>query len=120
MHAVARLVLHPYISNIQVSWVKMGREGIQACLQAGANDLGGILMNESITRAAGGKMGQKMSPAQMEEIIRSIGRIPSQRTTLYQSVPQERQLVARNARELQPIVLTPSKRYARKSSAIPT
>jgi FO synthase len=118
MHAVARLVLHPYISNIQVSWVKMGREGIQACLQAGANDLGGTLMNESITRAAGGKMGQEMPPAQMEEIIRSIGRIPSQRTTLYQPVPQERQLAARNARELQPIVLTPSKRYARKGSAM--
>ena len=59
MHAVARLVLHPHISNIQVSWVKMGREGIQACLQAGANDLGGTLMNESITRAAGGEMGQE-------------------------------------------------------------
>jgi len=118
MHAVARLVLHPHISNIQVSWVKMGREGVQACLQAGVNDLGGTLMNESITRAAGGKMGQEQSPAQMEEIIRSIGRIPSQRTTVYQPAPQERQHTACNARELQPIVLTPSKRYARNKEAV--
>lgn len=118
MHAVARLVLYPHISNIQVSWVKMGREGIQACLQAGANDLGGTLMNESITRAAGGQMGQELPPAQMEEIIHSIGRIPSQRTTLYQSVSQERQHTARNARELQPIILTPSKRYARMQEAV--
>lgn len=118
MHAVARLVLYPHISNIQVSWVKMGREGIQACLQAGANDLGGTLMNESITRAAGGQMGQELPPAQMEEIIRSIGRIPSQRTTLYQPAPQERQQTARNARELQPIVLTPSKRYIRTKEAV--
>jgi FO synthase len=115
MHAVARLVLHPHISNIQVSWVKMGREGVQACLQAGANDLGGTLMNESITRAAGGQMGQELPPAQMEEIIRSIGRVPLQRTTLYQPAAQERQLAARNAPALQPIVLTPSKRYERRA-----
>jgi FO synthase len=118
MHAVARLVLYPHISNIQVSWVKMGREGIQACLQAGANDLGGTLMNESITRAAGGQMGQELPPAHMEEIIRSIGRIPSQRTTLYQPVPQERQDAARNAIALQPVVLTPSKRYTRTKEVV--
>lgn len=118
MHAVARLVLHPHISNIQVSWVKMGRQGIQACLQAGVNDLGGTLMNESITRAAGGQMGQELPPAQMEEIIRSIGCIPSQRTTLYQPASQERQQTARNARELQPIVLTPSKQYIRTKEAV--
>ena len=53
MHAVARLVLHPLIPNIQTSWVKMGPDGAAACLKAGANDLGGTLMNESITRAAG-------------------------------------------------------------------
>jgi FO synthase len=53
MHAVARLVLHPHIHNIQTSWVKMGTAGVRACLQAGANDLGGTLMNESISRAAG-------------------------------------------------------------------
>jgi FO synthase len=110
MHAVARLVLHPHITNIQVSWVKMGRAGLKACLQAGANDLGGTLMNESITRAAGGQMGQELPPAQMEEIIRSIGRTPSQRTTLYQPAPQERQHAARHAGALQPIVVMLSKR----------
>ncbi|EFH80797.1 5-amino-6-(D-ribitylamino)uracil--L-tyrosine 4-hydroxyphenyl transferase CofH [Ktedonobacter racemifer] len=113
VHAIARLVLYPHITNIQVSWVKMGREGIQAVLQAGANDLGGTLMNESITRAAGGEMGQELPPEQMEEIIRSVGRIPLQRTTLYQPASQERRQASFNAPELQPIVLTPAKRYTR-------
>ena len=62
MHAVARLALHPVISNIQVSWVKMGAAGAGACLAAGANDLGGTLMNESISRAAGTQHGQEMPP----------------------------------------------------------
>ena len=113
MHAVARLVLHPHITNIQVSWVKMGSEGVKICLQAGANDLGGTLMNESITRAAGGEFGQELPPAQMEEIICSLGRVPFQRTTLYQPVSAERRQAALHAGELQPIVLAPSKRYAR-------
>jgi radical SAM domain protein, CofH subfamily len=113
MHAVARLVLFPHINNIQVSWVKMGQDGVKACLQAGANDLGGTLMNESITRAAGGEFGQELPPTQMEKIIRSLDRLPQQRTTLYQVAPEERHLTALAAAELQPIVLTPSKRYAR-------
>jgi FO synthase len=116
MHAVARLVLHPHITNIQVSWVKMGCEGVQTCLQAGANDLGGTLMDESISRAAGGEMGQELPPDQMEEIISAIGRIPLQRTTLYKPVPEERRHASFKAPELQPIVLTPSKRYARAHS----
>lgn len=91
----------------------MGREGVKICLQAGANDLGGTLMNESITRAAGGEFGQELPPAQMEEIIRSLGRLPLQRTTLYHPASEERRQAAFNAVELQPIVLTPSKRYAR-------
>jgi FO synthase len=62
MHAVARLVLSPYITNIQTSWVKMGGKGAALCLQAGANDIGGTLMNESITRAAGAKHGQEFTP----------------------------------------------------------
>jgi len=81
--AVARLVLHPYINNIQTSWVKMGPEGIKVCLNAGVNDLGGTLMNESITRAAGAVHGQEMPPARMEALIKSVNRIPQQRTTLY-------------------------------------
>ncbi len=87
MHAVARLVLHPHVTNIQTSWVKMGPEGVKACLNAGANDLGGTLMNESITRAAGAVHGEEMPPAEMEALIRSIGRMPVQRTTLYGDVP---------------------------------
>ncbi|QDX80236.1 7,8-didemethyl-8-hydroxy-5-deazariboflavin synthase [Denitratisoma sp. DHT3] len=83
MHAVARLALHPLIGNIQTSWVKMGREGAATCLQAGANDLGGTLMNESISRAAGAGHGQEMSPAELEALIRSIGREPLQRNTFY-------------------------------------
>jgi FO synthase len=91
VHAVARLVLHPYFTNIQTSWVKMGPEGVKACLNAGANDLGGTLMNESITRAAGAVHGQEMSPEKMENIIRNIERIPRQRTTLY-TTPVEKKL----------------------------
>jgi FO synthase len=83
MHAVARLALNPHITNIQASWVKMGPEGAKACLQAGANDLGGTLMNETISRSAGASHGQEMTPEMMEDLIRSIGRTPRQRTTLY-------------------------------------
>jgi FO synthase len=83
MHAVGRLSLHPWITNVQASWVKLGVEGAQAALEAGANDLGGTLMNESISRAAGAAHGQEMPPERMEEAIRAIGRVPRQRTTLY-------------------------------------
>jgi FO synthase len=83
MHAVARLVLHPLVANVQSSWVKLGRDGALLALGAGANDLGGVLMNESITRAAGGVNGQEMHAAAMQAAIRSIGRSPRQRTTLY-------------------------------------
>lgn len=113
MHAVARLTLHPHITNIQTSWVKMGVEGVKVCLQAGANDLGGTLMNESITRAAGGAHGQELPPAEMEAVIRSIGRVPVQRTTIYGTVSAERQRAWYNAQPLEPIVLTASRRYDR-------
>jgi FO synthase len=83
VHAVARLALHPWITNIQASWVKLGRDGAAAALRAGANDLGGTLMNESISRAAGASHGQELSPEAMEALIRSAGRVPRQRTTLY-------------------------------------
>ena len=82
LHAVARLALHPLIKNIQTSWVKMGPEGEALCLNAGANDLGGTLMNESIARAAGTQHGQKFPPEEMERVIASIGRIPRQRSTI--------------------------------------
>ena len=94
MHAVPRLALHPHVTNIQVSWVKLGVEGAQAALRAGANDLGGTLMNESISRAAGAAHGQEMPPELMEAAIRSIGRIPRQRTTLYGTPDPERTLAS--------------------------
>jgi FO synthase len=113
MHAVARLALHPAITNIQVSWVKLGRKGAARCLEAGANDLGGTLMNESISRAAGTEHGQELPPAEMEALIRSIGRVPRQRTTLYGDVPPERREAAWAAAPLAPIVLNPVGRRAR-------
>jgi FO synthase len=113
MHAVARLVLHPVIPNIQVSWVKMGTTGAQACLHAGANDLGGTLMNESISRAAGARHGQELSPESMDEIISSMGRRPEQRTTLYEPVPESRRQASYGARHLSPVVQTAATRYAR-------
>jgi FO synthase len=89
MHAVARLALHPLITNVQASWVKLGVEGAQAALQAGANDLGGTLMNESISRAAGAEHGQELRPEAMDAAIRALGRTPRQRTTLYADAPAE-------------------------------
>jgi FO synthase len=107
MHAVARLALHPLIPNIQASWVKLGFEGVKSCLGAGANDLGGTLMNESISRAAGTQHGQELPPREMQAIIRSLGRVPEQRDTLYRLAPAERQRVAINAPSLTPVVQTP-------------
>jgi len=83
VHAAGRLALHPWITNIQASWVKLGLEGATAALRAGANDLGGTLMNESISRAAGAEHGQELPPERMEAGIRALGRTPRQRTTLY-------------------------------------
>jgi FO synthase len=107
MHAVARLALGPAFRNIQVSWVKMGPEGVGAALRAGANDLGGTLMNESITRAAGAVHGQEMPPERMESLIRALGREPAQRTTLYGGPPAERIAATFGAPPLAPPVNTP-------------
>ena len=83
MHAIARLTLHPHVRNIQTSWVKMGRAGMREALCAGANDLGGTLMNESITRAAGATHGQEMTQSDMLSLAASVKRQAVQRTTLY-------------------------------------
>lgn len=83
MHAVARLAFGRLIPNIQVSWVKMGEEGVNAVLKAGTNDLGGTLMDESISRAAGAAHGQEWAPARMQAVIAGAGRVAQQRTTLY-------------------------------------
>ena len=115
MHAVARLALHPLLPNIQTSWVKMGPEGVKLCLNAGANDLGGTLMNESITRAAGATHGEEFAPREMEELIRSIGRVPHQRTTLYRDVDRDRCAASFDAAPIQQVVMTaPSERRRRE------
>jgi FO synthase len=107
MHAVARLSLDPLIGNIQASWVKLGTEGVKLCLEAGANDLGGTLMNESISRAAGTQHGQELPPPAMQELIRGLGRIPAQRDTLYRAVSAERAAAAIDAPPLGPVIMTP-------------
>jgi FO synthase len=110
MHAIARLVLHPHITNIQTSWVKMGPHGAQACLSSGANDLGGTLMNESITRAAGAAFGQELPPEAMHDLIGELGRVPWQRTTLYGQAPAERVSAAFQAAPLEQPVHRPPRR----------
>lgn len=90
MHAIARLMLHGHIDNIQVSWVKLGPEMAVKMLRSGANDLGGTLMNESISRAAGAKHGQEVTPAEMVRLIRAAGRMPVQRNTLYETIEEFR------------------------------
>jgi len=113
MHAVPRLVFNGLIDNIQASWVKMGREGVAACLNAGANDVGGSLMNESITRAAGAEHGEEWSPAEIETTIRGLGREPRMRSTLYADAPAERRDRAQLAAGLAPIHLDPAARTQR-------
>ncbi len=117
MHAIARLSLHPLIPNIQVSWVKLGPCGASACLQTGANDLGGTLMNESISRAAGNEHGQEMGPAEMEHLIKAIDRTPEQRTTLYQVAPAGQRERSFGASPLAPMVQTPAGKYARTGTS---
>jgi FO synthase len=107
MHALARLVLHPLVTNIQASWVKLGAEGLAAMLDAGVNDCGGTLMNESISRAAGTQHGQELPPQRMEAMISGARRIPRQRTTLYRPVEPDRQRLSFAAPALQPVVQTP-------------
>jgi len=117
MHAVARLALHPLISNIQASWVKMGPRGVHACLDAGVNDLGGTLMNESITRAAGAGFGQELSPEQMEVLIAGAGRTPRQRSTAYGEPPDGQVERSFHAADLRPIVQTPAPGWSRTAAA---
>ncbi len=117
MHAVARLTLSPDIPNIQASWVKMGHEGVLACLQAGCNDLGGTLMNESISRAAGTQHGQETSPSKMIDMIRAAGRKPRQRTTLYEDADPDRIKVGLHADALTDIINTPARKYERKRTS---
>ena len=87
MHAVARIAYRGWIDNIQTSWVKMGVAGVQQALRAGVNDIGGTLMDENISRAAGASHGQGMTEPEFRAMVEPIGRTLEQRTTLYGRVP---------------------------------
>ena len=113
MHAVARLVFNGHIDNIQASWVKMGESGVLACLRSGINDIGGTLMNESITRAAGASHGEELSPQAMEALIASAGRTARPRNTLYGNANPLQLAKALQAGELQATVNTPASKYER-------
>ncbi|MDQ4070800.1 MAG: 7,8-didemethyl-8-hydroxy-5-deazariboflavin synthase, partial [Actinomycetota bacterium] len=86
MVAVGRIAYSGYVPNIQVSWVKMGADGARQALQAGANDLGGTLMDENISRAAGASHGQRMDESAFRAVVEPLGRPLAQRTTLYRRV----------------------------------
>lgn len=113
IHAISRLVLHPVFKNIQASWTKLGHDGVRACLQAGVNDLGGTLMNETITRAAGASHGQETSPQEMEAIITSIGRTPKQRSTTYGEVSDLQKQKSFGAKTLLEPTYDSAKKYER-------
>jgi 2-iminoacetate synthase ThiH len=88
IHALARVMLAGAIRNVQVSWVKLSRATAQMCLQAGANDYGGTLMEENISRLAGATSGEYLSPAEIEQRVRELGRIPAERNTTYSRLKQ--------------------------------
>ncbi len=83
MHAIGRIAYHGHIDNVQASWVKIGVDGVRQLLQAGVNDLGGTLMNENISRAAGATHGQGKTPAELADLVAPLARPLVQRTTLY-------------------------------------
>ena len=116
IHAIARIALSPHFRNIQASWTKLGHDGVRACLQAGVNDIGGTLMNETITRAAGASHGQETSPEEMEGIIRSIGRTVRQRSTTYGEVSEVQRQKSFGAVALKEPEYTSAKRYERKKN----
>ena len=116
MHAVARLVFHKHIPNIQTSWVKLGPAGVKLCLETGANDVGGTLMSETITRSAGATYGQEMTPERVTGLINDLGRIPKQRTTLYKVPPKERLKAGFNVTALETEIFTLASHYERRKS----
>lgn len=116
MHAVARIALHPLIPNIQASWVKLGPVGVKVALGAGVNDLGGTLMNESITRAAGSVHGQESAPETLEGWIVQAGRQVRQRTTTYADAPATQRLASFGAAPLDPLVNAPFRKLEKAST----
>ena len=113
MHSISRIAFEGLINNIQTSWVKMGRDGVRACLNAGANDIGGTLMNESITRAAGADHGQEWHPADLEEAILTMERNPKMRTTNYEAAPQKMKELALKASTLKQVENTAAQKLQR-------
>jgi FO synthase len=103
VHALARLLLHGRIDHVQCSWVKLGPDQCSQVLAGGVDDLGGTLMEETISRMAGSAYGSRRSVEELETMIRAAGRVPRQRTTDYGTVPQERYESARTARRLHPL-----------------
>ena len=106
VHAMARLLLHGEIDHIQTSWVKLGDDGVRSMLGSGVDDLGGTLMEETISRMAGSEHGSAKGVAELERLIRSAGRTPVQRTTTYGPVPAERRAAATLADGRLPTLLT--------------
>src|SRR5204862_3821064 len=89
MHAVGRIAYRGWIDNVQASWVKCGTAGARQILRAGANDLGGTLMDENISRAAGASHGQELDESELRAIVEPLGRPLEQRTTLYGRIQTE-------------------------------
>ncbi len=105
LHAVARIAYNKLIPNIQASWVKIGFDGVRQLLQAGVNDLGGTLIDENISRAAGAQHGQMVKKSDFEDLVAPLGRTLVQRNTLYGTVDSEKTLqVNRKGRTLLPVV----------------
>jgi FO synthase len=107
VHAMARIMLHGAIDNIQCSWVKLGPDGCRQVLQGGVNDIGGTLMEETISRMAGSQHGSRRSIRELEEIAAAAGRPARQRTTTYGVVPEERFHTAREGAEWKALPLVP-------------
>jgi len=111
VHALSRILLHGFIRNLQVSWVKLGFEMSLACLNAGANDFSGTLMEESISKAAGATFGESVQPQEFRRLIRSIGRVPAERTTTYKIRRLFDQPEALPANSLVPLQLAPQENH---------
>jgi FO synthase len=113
VHALSRVLLNGYIPNIQVSWVKLGFQDSLACLEAGANDFGGTLMEESISKAAGASFGEFVSPGEFRALIRTIGRVPVERATSYKVRKVFEQPDAEEHLPLQPMpIFDPARNHA--------
>ena len=118
MHAVSRLVLHPLITNIQVSWVKLGGAGASACLTGSADRSRGHINEQKYLQGGGHETpGQELPPEAMDRLITNIGRVPQQRTTLYGVVSEERRRASSDAAPLVPLVTSPYSRVEKRRMA---